>query len=99
MSPFDNIAPVGCATAPRFAAPGHVGQPDLESTIWACLKSQLPDAHALHLAVVGSTAVLRGAVPSPREKRLYVECLRSVPGITRVVDDLTLTEQGHEPAP
>ena len=69
-------------------AEGH----DLKWRIMACFRSRIPDVQGIHVTVFGTTAVLRGKVPSLHEKRLYVECCRHVPGVMRVMDDLIVGE-------
>ena len=66
---------------------------DLKRRITACLSSRLPELQGIHITVYGNTATLRGEVRSLHEKRLCLECCRHVPGVMRVVDDLTLAEQ------
>jgi osmotically-inducible protein OsmY len=48
----------------------------------------------IHITVIGSTAAMRGTVRSPQDKRLCLECCRHVPGVTRVVDDLIVDDEG-----
>ena len=66
---------------------------DLKWRIIACLKTRIPDLKGIHITVVGNTAVLRGKVRSMQEKSLCLKCCHHLPGVMRVVDDLTLAEQ------
>lgn len=80
--------------APTHYAQGDTSKGyDLKSRIVACLNVRFPGLRGIRVTVFGNTADLRGEVRSLQEKRLCVECCRHVPGVTRVVDDLTLTEQ------
>lgn len=79
--------------APAQYAEGDPSQGrDLKWRIRACLVSRIPDLTGVHVTVAGSTAVLRGKVRTSQEKRLCVRCCRHVPGVMRVVDDLTAAE-------
>ena len=80
--------------APTHFAEGDTSQGrDLKWRIVACLKSRIPDLKDIRITVVGNTAVLRGTVRTLQEKWLCLKCCRYVPGVTRVVDDLTAAEQ------
>lgn len=68
---------------------------ELKGRILACLRDRLPDLPGIHITVFGNTAVLRGEVRSLPEKRLCVECCRHVPGVVRVMDDMTIAD--HKP--
>jgi osmotically-inducible protein OsmY len=65
---------------------------DLKWRIMACLGGRIPEFHGIHVTVFGSTAALRGQVPSLHEKRLFLQCCRHVPGVMRVVDDMSVAE-------
>lgn len=65
---------------------------DLERRITACLRDRIPDLPGIRITVFGGTAALRGEVRSAKEKRLCIECCRHVPGVLRVLDELTATE-------
>ena len=71
------------------ASEGH----DLKWRILACFRCRIPEVTGIHVAVFGSTAVLRGKVRSSHDKRLCLECCRHVPGVMKVVDDLTTNKQ------
>ena len=87
MKPSDNPDLV---PAPDQFATGNVAQgQDLKWRIEACFKNRIPEIQGIHVTVFGGTAVLRGKVRSLSEKRLCLECCRRVPGVTRVIDDLT----------
>jgi hypothetical protein len=80
--------------APTHFAEGDTSQGrDLKWRIMACLKSRIPDLKDIRITVVGNTAVLRGKVRTMQEKWLCLKCCRHVPGVTRVVDDLTAADQ------
>ena len=66
---------------------------DLQWRISACLQARIPDIQGIHIAVFGNTVALRGEVRSLCEKRLCLECCRHVPGVMRLVDDLTVAIQ------
>ena len=91
MKSFDHseIVPGSIQFAEGNVAEGR----DLEWRIMACLKTRIPDIKDIHITVVGNTAVIRGRVRTLQEKWLYLKCCRHVPGIMRVVDDITLAEQ------
>jgi hypothetical protein len=87
MKPSDNS---DLAPAPDHFATGNVAEgQDLKWRIEACFKSRIPEIQGIHVTVFGGSAVLRGKVRSSQEKRLCLECCRHVPGVTRVVDDLS----------
>lgn len=66
---------------------------DLKWRITACLRERFPELPSIHITVFGNTAALRGEVDSLSEKRLCIEYCRHVPGVMRVVDDLTVGKQ------
>jgi hypothetical protein len=81
-------------TAPNQFASGDVAQGhDLKWRIKACFICRIPELQGIHVTVFGNTAVLRGKVGSSHVKRLCLECCRHVPGVMKVIDDLTAAEQ------
>lgn len=82
------------ATPIQFAAGDVAEGRELKWRITACLKTRIPDLQGIHITVVGNTAVLRGRVRTLKEKWLCLKCCHHVPGVMRVVDDLTTPEQG-----
>lgn len=80
-------------TPAQFAEGDTTSGRDLEWRIMACLRSRIPDLKGIRVTVFGNSAVLRGEVRSMHEKRLCVKCCRHVPGVMRVVDDLTVADQ------
>ena len=97
MKPASNreIGPI----ATYFAEPDSTERHELMWRIMACLRGRLPEIEGLHVAVVDHTAALRGTLRSQHDKRLCVECCRHVPGVMRVVDELTVTEIGSSARP
>jgi len=84
MSPFALPAPA------RFADRETLRGQDLQWRIAACLRERIPDFPGIHIAACGSTALLRGDVRTSAEKQLCLDCCRHVPGVMRVVDELTV---------
>jgi len=84
-------APAPTHFAAGEAAFGH----DLNRRILACLRERIPDLKGIHVAAFGNTAVLRGEVRTIEEKRVCVECCRRVPGVMKIVNDLTVAD--HSP--
>ena len=89
-SDHPELVPTPIQYATGDVAEGH----DLKWRIMACFRCRIPEIEGIHVTVSGSTVVLRGKVRSSHEKRLCLECCRHVPGVMRVVDDLTIPEQG-----
>jgi osmotically-inducible protein OsmY len=84
----------GIVPAPtQFAVGDILNGDDLKRRIMAYLKDRLPDLYGAHVTVIGNTAALRGAVRSPQEKRLCVEYCRHVPGVTKIVDNLSVADE------
>lgn len=80
---------------PQYAASGtSLYRSDLEGRALACLVNRLPRLAGVKVTAFGGTVVLRGLVASVQEKRACVECARHVPGVSRVVDELAVSEQG-----
>ncbi|MBI3866756.1 MAG: BON domain-containing protein [Planctomycetia bacterium] len=80
--------------APNQFAAGDVAEGhDIKWRIMACFRCRIPEVQGIHVTVFGNTAVLRGKVRSLHDRRLCLECCRHVPGVMRVVDELTSTEQ------
>ncbi|HEY2251235.1 MAG TPA: BON domain-containing protein [Planctomycetaceae bacterium] len=76
----------------HFAAGDAAAGCDLNRRILACLRDRVPDLKGVHVTVFGSTAVLRGEVRTSEEKRVCVECCRHVPGVLKIVNDLTVAD-------
>jgi hypothetical protein len=88
-SDFPETMPAPTHFADGDVAEGH----DLRWRIMACLRGRIPDLQGIHITVFGNTAVLRGKVRTVQEKWLCLKCCPHVPGVIRVVDDLTVAEQ------
>jgi hypothetical protein len=88
-SDHSEVVPAPIQFAAGDVAEGH----DLKWRIMACLRSCIPGIQSIHVTVFGNTAALRGEVRTLQEKRLGINCCRHVPGVMRVVDDLTVAEQ------
>ena len=80
----------GLPAPTHFAERDPTDGRDLQWRIAACLTHRIPDLQGIHITVFGNTAALRGEVGSIREKQRCLECCRRVPGVMRVVDDLTV---------
>jgi|SRR5579863_6117662 len=76
----------------QFAAGNTSEAIDLRSVIVASLKERIPSSQGIRVTVIGGTAVLRGELSSAHDKRLCLECCRSVPGVVRVFDELVVTD-------
>ena len=92
MEPSDQPEIVPAPT--HFAAGDATIGDDLNRRLMACLRERIPDLKGIHVAVFGNTAVLRGEVRTLDERRLCVECCRHVPGVMKIVNDLTVADQG-----
>jgi osmotically-inducible protein OsmY len=77
----------------RFAEGDAAEGDDLKRRISACFGERFPSLKSIQVAVFGKTAALRGEVRSLQEKFECLECCRTIPGITRVVDDLIAVER------
>lgn len=78
----------------QFAAAGRLfSRHGIELRIVACLRDRIPDLQGVHVTAIGSTAVLRGELPSSHDKWICLECCRHVPGVIRVVDELIVVEE------
>src|SRR5689334_393469 len=76
----------------HFAKGDATSGTDLNRRLLACLRERLPDLTGIHVAVFGSTATLRGEVRTTEEKALCIACCRHVPGVVKIVDDLTVAD-------
>lgn len=76
----------------HFAAADAAFGDDLNRRIMACLRGRIPDLKGIHVTVFGNTAVLRGEVRTLEQKGLCVECCRDVPGVGKIVNDLTVAD-------
>jgi len=84
----------GIVPAPTTFAKSDTAEGELlKRRITECLKDQFPNLHGIHVAVYGITVVLRGKVSSKNDKRLLSECCRHVPGVTRILDELIVTDE------
>lgn len=93
-SDYPELVPALNQFAPNQFATGDVAEGhDLRWRIMACLRCRIPELQGIHVTVFGNTAALRGEVRSLHEKRLFLECCRHVPGVIRVVDDLTVADE------
>lgn len=76
----------------RFAERENGVAHDLQRRIMACLNRRFPGLRDVHVTVIGHTAEVRGKVSSPSDRRLCLEYCRHVPGVIRIVDELTVAE-------
>ena len=76
----------------HFAAGDAVFGDELNRRIMACLRGRIPDLKGIHVAVFGNTAVIRGEVRTLEEKAMCLECCRHVPGVAKIVNDLTVAD-------
>ncbi len=93
MEPADQPAIIPAPT--HFAAGDAAFGHDVARRIAACLRERMAELKGIHVAAFGNTAVLRGEVRTAEEKRLCVECCRHVPGVMKIVNDLTVVD--HAP--
>ncbi|HEY3964916.1 MAG TPA: BON domain-containing protein [Planctomycetaceae bacterium] len=77
----------------RFATADVADRYNLKWRIAAYFRYRISDLQRIRITVFGTSVALRGKVRSSHEKRLCLECCRHVPGVVRVVDDLTIGEQ------
>jgi hypothetical protein len=78
----------------HFVEGDATGGYELNQRIMACLRERIPDLKGIHVAVFGNTAVLRGEVRTPEERQLCLDCCRHVPGVIKIVNDLTCADLG-----
>ena len=90
MQPSDNPETLSAPT--QFATGDSAAGEDLRRQILLQLTDGRLDRKHLSVAVCGGTAVLRGRVRTSHEKDLCLACARQVPGVTHVVDDLSVAE-------
>ena len=77
----------------QFAAGNTSEANELRSKIMSRLKDHLPNSQGIRVTVFGGTVVLRGNFSLAQEKRLCLECCRSVPGVIQVIDELVVTNE------
>jgi osmotically-inducible protein OsmY len=77
----------------QFATGDATEDHELKWRIMACFQCRIPEVTGIRVTVFGNTAVLRGNVRSSHDKRICLECCRHVPGVMRVVDDLTTNKE------
>jgi osmotically-inducible protein OsmY len=92
MEPAEQPDIVPAPAPAHFAAADAAFGDDLNRRIMASLRGRIPDIKGIHVAVFGNTAVLRGEVRTPAEKAVCVECCRHVPGVAKIVNDLTVAD-------
>ena len=75
----------------HFASQDVGNRIDLQMRVMACLRQIAPGIHtAVHVTAIGSTVAIRGELPTEQVKHLCLERCHHVPGVIRLVDELTV---------